>query len=213
MRCLSSPLFTLFPPRICFTVEGPLRSDSNQHMSSPLFSMNAPIGRSWAITMCSSPGRSIMPKILTGYLQFLCRLIQSHVKRYHSPPVLPYNRRLNILCLHQNGKQSLPLVCWCNDQGRGANSCKRHETTHSGVITRPYWDVGTSGLIIFIGDRSGQTASEKPSEILPLDVQWKLVFATQSKLGEGGTNRLSGGAGHSSKVVTDSGSCLIERRH
>ena len=135
-----------------------------------------------------------MPKILTGHLQLLCRLIKSHVKRYHSSPVLPYNRRLNILCLHQNGKQSLPLVCWCSDQGRGANSCQRHGTTHSGVIARPYWDVGTTGLIVFnfsIGDCSGQTASEKPYEILLLDVQWKLVFSTQSKLGEGATNRLS----------------------
>ena len=137
-----------------------------------------------------------MPKILTGHLQLLCRLIQSHVKRYHSPPVLPYNRRLNILCLHQNGKQSLPLVCWCSDQGRGANTCQRHGTTHSGVIARPYWDVGTRGLIVFNfsnGDRSGQTAYEKPCKILLLDVQWKLVFGTQFKLGEGGTNRLSGG--------------------
>ena len=90
-----------------------------------------------------------MPKILMGHLQLPCRLIKSHVKRYHSSPVLPYNRRLNILCLHQNGKQSLPLVCWCSDQGRGANSCQRHGTTHSGVIARPYWDVGTRRLIVF----------------------------------------------------------------
>ena len=137
-----------------------------------------------------------MPRILTGHLQLLYRLIQSHVKRYHSPPVLPYNRHLNILCLHQNGKQSLPLVCWCSDQGRDANSCQGHRTIHSGVITRPYWVVGTRGLIVFnfsIIDRSGQTASEKPCEILLLDVQWKLVFGAQSKLGKGGTNWLSRG--------------------
>lgn len=88
-------------------------------------------------------------------------------------------------------------MCWCSDQGRGVNLCQWHGTTHSGVIARPYWDVGTRGLIVFnfsIGDRSGQTASEKPCEILHLEVQWKLVLGTQSKLGEGGTNRFSGGA-------------------
>ena len=136
-----------------------------------------------------------MPKILTGHLQLLCRLIQSHVKRYQSPPVLSYNCRLNVLCLHQNGKQSLPLVCWCSDQGRVANSCQRHGTTHDGVIARPYWDVGTRGLVVFnfsISDCPGQTASEKPCEILLRDVLWKLIFGTKTKLEEGGTNRLSG---------------------
>ena len=101
-----------------------------------------------------------------------------------------------ILCVCIKMVSSLPLGCWCRDQRRGANSCQRHGTTQSGVIARPYWDVGTRGLIFFnfsFGDRSGQTASEKPCEILLLDVQWKLVFGTQSKLGEGGTNRLSGG--------------------
>ena len=89
-------------------------------------------------------------------------------------------------------------MCWCSDQGRGANSCQRRGTTHSGVIARPYWYVATRDLIVFsfsIGDLSGQTASEKPCEILLLDVQWKLVFGTQSKLREGRANRLSGGGG------------------
>ena len=122
-----------------------------------------------------------MPKILTGHLQLLDRVPCQVVL---------------ILCVCIKMVSSLPLGCWCRDQGRGANSCQRHGTTQSGVIARPYWDVGTRGLIFFnfsFGDRSGQTASEKPCEILLLDVQWKLVFGTQSKLGEGGTNRLSGG--------------------
>ena len=64
----------------------------------------------------------------------------------------------------------------------------------SGVKARPHYDVGTRGLIIYnfsIVDHPSQTASEKPCEILLRDVQWKLVFGTQTKLGEGGTNRLA----------------------
>lgn len=50
------PLFTCLPSSICLTVAGPYRSDFIQHKSSPLSSMNARIARSWAITICSSPG-------------------------------------------------------------------------------------------------------------------------------------------------------------
>ena len=48
---------------ICFTVAGPYSSDSIQHMFSPLLSINAPIARSWAITICSSLGRKIISSI------------------------------------------------------------------------------------------------------------------------------------------------------
>ena len=82
-----------------------------------------------------------------------------------------------------------------------------------GIIARPYWDVSNGGLIVFNfsnGDRAGKTASEKPCETLLLDVQWKLNFDTRSKPGKVRPTVFLGGAMHSSKVVTDSGSCLIE---
>lgn len=98
-----SPLFMCFPSRICFTVVGPYRSDSDQQRSMPLFSMKEPSVRSCAMSMCSSPGRRIRWLIITCHLKLLGGLVQSHIQRNYCRPARTHDMGSNLLHLHENG--------------------------------------------------------------------------------------------------------------
>jgi hypothetical protein len=72
VMCASTDRLTWVPSMICLVVTGPYKPASVHAESNPPLSMFAPIVRSTAITMCSSPGRRIQLSLQSALLISNC---------------------------------------------------------------------------------------------------------------------------------------------